>query len=86
MNEKQGLTADDYQTALDVQDACNLGGVIRAFSRILERMFISTGGTAERNTHPISVMFSSKIASLTGSETDPSFSEAYDTCKERSRS
>ena len=84
MEEKHGLTARDYQTAIDVQDACNLMGVVRAFSRIIPRLFVSTRGTDERNRHPISVMFSSKIASLTGSESIDGFAVAYDACKEKS--
>lgn len=75
------------QTALDVQDACNLSGVVFAFSRILTEVLWpeahSTGkGTDWVNTHPISVLFADKIAHLTGIQFDdkPVF-DAYESCR-----
>ena len=38
--------------------------------------------TDDRNRHPISVLFSSKIASLTGSEDFQNFSRAYGEVKQ----
>ena len=32
------LTKNDYQTALDVQDAVNLSGVVFSFAKIMERI------------------------------------------------
>lgn len=73
--------------AITVQDACNLSGVVHAFSRIMSEVLWPEAhqlgkGTDWVNQHPISVMFSSKIASLTGSEVDSSFGEAYAKCSE----
>jgi hypothetical protein len=72
MNETKGLTSKDYKDALDVQDACNLSGVVKAFSRAMSKVWEQaridgTFGTNDLNTHPIAVLYSDKIASLTGS-------------------
>jgi hypothetical protein len=76
------LTEKDYQTALDVQNACNLSGVIRSWAemtgRIWEDIRASGGGTKAFNTHPINVLFSSKVSSLTESEDFIKFCEACD--------
>lgn len=71
---------DLAREALDVQDACNLSGVVHAFSRCMTelRVILEAEGkfsTDKLNTHPIAIMYSSKIASLTGSE--DKFSHAY---------
>ena len=74
--------------AIVVQDACNLSGVVHKFSSILTEVLWKEAhekgyGTDWVNRHPISVMFSSKIASLTHSEMDDGvFSKAYKECKE----
>jgi len=72
------LTKREYQEALWVQDACNLSGVVHSFSTIMSKI---KGSTEERNKHPIAVLFSSKIASLTGSDNGLEFSKAYDRVK-----
>lgn len=66
--------------ALAVQDACNLTGVVHAFSRAMTalREAIPNQGTEFYNRHPISVMYSSKIQSLTHSNNCGEFSFAYD--------
>jgi hypothetical protein len=71
------------QDSIDVQDACNLSGVIHAFARAMSnlRELFPNLGTDLLNRHPISVMYSSKIASLTGSETFTAFSRAYEWAK-----
>jgi len=72
-----------YADAIIVQDACNLSGVVHAFSRHMETLFdMGITDTDARNRHPISVLFSSKIASLTGSEDFKNFSRAYGEVKE----
>jgi hypothetical protein len=70
------------QEALDIQSACNLSGVVHSFSRAMTelRRLEPTLGTDGYNTHPISLLYSSKIASLTGSESGLEFSRAYDWC------
>lgn len=65
---------------LAVQDACNLSAVVHAFSRITTelRNLPECSGTGWINNHPISVLFSNKIANLTGSDNARVFSSAYD--------
>ena len=46
--------------ALQVQDACNLSGVVLAFGRILTGP-LSHLDTAARNRHPISKLFADKL-------------------------
>lgn len=56
--------------ALDVQNACNLSGVVHGFSRAISRLRVlldaqGKGGTHAVNTHVICMLWSDKIASLT---------------------
>lgn len=69
--------------ALNVQDACNLSGVVYSWSRILNALVaipsLDDGeygdgewnklGTDARNTHCINVLFADKVAHLTGTQT-----------------
>ena len=73
--------------ALDVQDACNLSGVVHAWSRAMESIFpigyTEQWGTDKINQHPINQLFASKVHDLCRmglSDTD-AFSKAYDECK-----
>lgn len=71
------------EEAVLVQDACNLSGVVHAFSQAMRdlREIARREGwesTARLNQHPIAVLYSSKIASLTGSEQEHSFKYAWD--------
>ena len=69
--------------ALNVQNACNLSGVVHGFSRAMEALYITCPGlrsedTEKRNRHPIAVLWASKVASLTGCEYGDTFSKAYE--------
>lgn len=77
------LTSKDYRDAIEVQDAVNLSGVVRSWMEIMSRM--SGMPTEERNHHPINVMFSSKVANLSGYEGNEmeAFNKAYTVCKEK---
>ena len=70
--------------AYGVQDACNLSGVLHSFSRditdlrlLLNEELGKEFSTAALNQHPVCVLYSSKIASLTLSEVDGVFGAAY---------
>jgi hypothetical protein len=83
------LEKADYQGAMDVQDACNLSGVLHSWSKLVTRIWEEARtlghGTDWVNRHPINVLYASKVSSLTGAEliSDMSaFSKAYDACKE----
>ncbi len=69
-------------SALQVQLACNLSGVVHSFSRDISKLreLFPQKGTDWYNHHPICVLYSSKIGSLTGSESTRFFREAYDWC------
>lgn len=74
-----------YQDALDVQNACNLSGVLFSFARHMQTLCDLGLDTDAKNAHPVSILFSSKIASLTGSEGLDTFSEAYQVATEGSQ-
>jgi len=60
------LTKNDYQQAIDVQSACNLGAVVHSFSRVMKKIQ-ATGrgkGTDWINNHPISKMYATQIEYL----------------------
>lgn len=79
------LLHKDYQTALDVQDACNLCGVAQAFARVMLEILRDSPNMDSANTHPIAVMYASKIASMTGSDDTAIFSDAYDACTDKAK-
>ena len=76
------------QTSLDVQNACNLSGVVRSFADITATLWDEAHrqekGTDWVNTHPVVILFMSKLCSLSrytcGSESD-NFRQAYDAVK-----
>lgn len=79
------LTKRDYEDAINVQDACNLSGVVQAWAKVMSKIWdearAQSAGTQFVNEHPINVMFASKVASLTGCESFTSFASAYERCK-----
>lgn len=57
--------------AIEVQDACNLSGVVHSFSRTIGRLRQILENqpdfsTEKLNSHPICILWASKISSLTG--------------------
>ena len=82
------LTARNYQDALEVQDACNLSGVVHSFSKVMSSIMGDASNTHDVNRHPIAVLYADKIASLAGVQSlsyDSGFSAAYDICCERAK-
>jgi hypothetical protein len=76
------------QTALDVQDACNLSGVLRAWVDAQHAVFETVNNTTDRNQHPIAVLFANKCASLTNQhcgDAADTFGKAYDACMRLAR-
>lgn len=59
-----------YQTALDVQNACNLSGIVHSLSRMMDEIWTEARengkGTDYVNTHPICRLFAEQIIFLTG--------------------
>lgn len=75
--------ADLAREAIQVQDACNLSGVVLSFARSIVRLRAllaaeGKGGTDSVNRHPICQLWADKIQSLSCSE---AYSEAYETVK-----
>lgn len=60
------------QQSLDIQDACNLSGVVHALSRGMEVLWAEAHrieqGTEWVNKHPIVTLFLDKLASLNGTQ------------------
>jgi len=57
------------KAALEVQDACNLSGVVRIFDQVLQTHLWPASnsqgkGTQWVNEHPVSKLFADKISSL----------------------
>lgn len=58
------------QEALDVQNACNLTGVLHSFAKAASELRqILNVGNDEAANHPIMKLWSDKVASLTGTQT-----------------
>jgi hypothetical protein len=71
--EDNRTMADLAREALQVQNACNLSGVVHSFSRAITRLRVlleaeGKGGTANINHHPICQAWASKIVDLSGYE------------------
>jgi hypothetical protein len=71
--EDNRTMADLAREVLQVQDACNLSGVVLSFGRSIIRLRVLLGeqgneGTSNINHHPICQAWASKIADLSGSE------------------
>jgi len=80
--------SNPYQNALDVQDACNLSGVVHSLSRDVTKIWKEVrengGSTEEVNTHPVVKLYLSKLCSLAGySDSASEFLDAHDICEER---
>lgn len=77
-----GLNHKDYKDAIDVQDACNLSGVVLSFARIMERINEERRegghGTDWIKYHPICRMFAEQIKHLT---IDKDYNVAYNECE-----
>jgi hypothetical protein len=68
--------------SLDIQNACNLSGVVHSFSLVCSslRRLPETEGTQATNQHPVVTLFLSKLCSLNRTEgpTCEEFGKAYD--------
>jgi len=83
---REMLSAKDYADAIRVQDACNLSGVVHSFGRVISKIWHTleqecNASTEEVNKHPISIMYASKISSLTGCDSHVEFGKAYKICR-----
>jgi len=74
-----------YKLALEVQDACNFGAVVRSFGKdIIPSIQHLTGSdTKAVMAHPVTVLFMNKLLSMHDFEDFDAFSKAYDQCKQK---
>jgi len=79
-----------YKTALEVQDASNLSGVVYQFARdmkvICEEVRRNGGGTDTVNHHPVCRLYAEQIAWLAGAGScanHRSYLRAHSACEER---
>ena len=76
-----------YKAALDVQDACNLSGVVNSFSAALKEIWEEARakgeGTDYVNTHPVSKLFADKIVDLARVRDFEAYSDAYGACTKK---
>ena len=78
------------QEVLDVQDACNLSGVVITWAVAIQelretlRVAELPNGTDDINRHPINVIWCDKCAHLTGIQAEPESmaADAYAQCRD----
>lgn len=82
------LTPHDYEGAIAAQSACNLSGIVHAFSAVLHKIWNESRraktGTLYVNEHPISVLYAAQIAWLATGSAVESFNvyrRAYEACE-----
>lgn len=69
-----------HQNALDVQNACNLSGVVHSLVRDIQTLRDSPDctGTSWINRHPVVLWYVDKLVDLTGRPDSTELSRAYD--------
>lgn len=74
------------QEALDIQNACNLTGLVHGFSRSLRRLrdLEPDKGTDYYNQHPIVLLWVDKLQDLSRSTTAKVF-DAYQWCEDQAK-
>lgn len=77
-----------YADAIQVQDACNLSGVVKSWAEAMDAIWAEARaqgkGTDYVNTHPVNVLYADKVYSLTGYGRE--FGAAYKTAQEKAQS
>lgn len=89
------------QLALDVQNACNLGPILKAWTdcQSVLRLVCGSNANASYRRHPINILFASKVSSLMVVATDcvggvyalatvdgqDLFNQAYDWCQQKTQ-
>lgn len=71
--------------ALDIQDACNLTGLVQGWARSaveVKRLLEAAGiyDTDKINRHPINIMWADKLADLSRSRSTTAYGAAHDQC------
>lgn len=78
--------SDAAKAAIQVQDACNLTGVVRSFGEAMTavRAYATEHGhgTDWINRHPVAVLFADKLADMTGRIDFDAYARATEACRE----
>lgn len=82
----QNLESRLATEALQIQNACNLSGLVFGFSSAMQLLCElshrdGNAGTEFKNRHPITILWVSKLDSLSGASDFDAFSKAYDWCE-----
>lgn len=76
-----------YKEAMFSQGACNLGGLIHGWDRVMteiQRLAYEGGhGTAWINAHPANVLFAEQVYHLAGNLDPEAYSRAHKECVEK---
>lgn len=88
-SEERNVPTNIYREALDIQDASNLGGLCRAFSRVVEAIQLELRQDCSRaalKNHPVFILWVDKIIDMAG-ERVPSdvYTKAYYECERRAK-
>ncbi len=79
--ELNARMARHCKDALQIQDACNLSGVVHSMAEVMESVCDVAhrlgNGTAWKNRHPVIVLFAAKVAHLAGLS-DSSLCDTYE--------
>ena len=79
-------TANDYQAAIDVQNGCNLSGIVFSFARVMQKICneacVEHHGTDWKNNHPIARLYAEQIMFLTSGR---DYSDAADECEAKAK-
>jgi len=72
---------DAARDAIQVQDACNVSGVVHGFARAMEAVMDDCKSSDAARHHPITVLFMDKLNDMCGRELSQiEYCEAYEKC------
>ncbi len=84
LHEDKRSLSELANEALQIQDACNLSGLVHGWSRSVSRLRELLGpiDTDKINQHPINVLWANKVCDLARANNDDTYGEAYKWAKE----
>jgi hypothetical protein len=89
MDDDQRTMQDLVRNALGCQDGVNLSGIVYSFAQDIARLRVLLNqelgllfSTEKLNTHPVAIMYVSKLESLSHAEHGTYFRQAYGWCED----
>jgi len=70
--------------AIDVQDACNLSGVVHSFADVCSNIMQNGGNSNTIKNNPAVILFVDKITNMIGEIDFKKYNESYEICKNNS--